>query len=912
MKKLIFFFTALLLLYPMNVGESATWRFWRYRTHATDCTSITDGRARDLCFEEDANNLYKCVPDEGSSGTCNAASEWKQAGGGTEVDTLDTVSDRGATTDQTLTAGGFTTTGTGTLGDLAIDNLTIDADEILAGRGASGILTLGGVGGQNNENLTLNFEALANKVRVRSGTGVDTINLDSLGLSVDGNTVIKAGNELQFWDIGNSNYVGFEAPALTANQIWILPSADGSANEFLQTDGAGNLVFAAVTTEWSDETTYLKPTDGDKYVSVGAIGTVNYADGDGDLYVPDELEVDNDIHVLDDLFVYDEFFMMTDDKCFTVGASQDFSLRWNTPGNDYACWTAGVNSANQSGNIIISSYLGDFGQPVVADVHLRIQSSSGTLPSSEFIQFWHDRTDGNIEVGVGDLNLDAAGGDVVLLDPIANIICEGATADDFETTIAITDPTADRTITIPDEDQTIGTPNISDKFVTATAFTDEGINAAIDELGAEGGEVYLPEGTYTVDAQIDIDVNNTTITGSGWGTIIDASTSTDIVFDLNANDQCIIRNLKIVGGAGGGNTQHLIHDNGAAVDLKVYGCWLTSSDSEGIWLDNTGSDYAVIYNNIVESCDGDGMDIDSNFNRIESNEVNNNGAYGINCSSYNFIKNNYVHNNGTIGVYGAASCEINDNFIDGNGQQGVYAGGANIIVDGNHLWRNTRDGVVAYQAHYIKVTNNDVYQNGNGYFGIQINASTYFVVSGNTCVGAAGKEESGIRLVNSDYGAITGNTLLLHDTDGISIDSNSTNNHIAWNNLEGEAVATITDGGSSNTIINSIAGVTYQFPDSDTIADTGDGNPATATLTPTSNYVKLTCNDADTCDITMGETGMVDGMKITIVNTSTNVCDFADTGGVSELAGAFAMGQYDTLELLYETDTWVETHRSDN
>ncbi len=63
-------------------------------------------------------------------------------------------------------------------------------------------------------------------------------------VSFDANTRVLDGNELQFYDVGDSNYVGFEAPALTANQIWVLPNADGGANEFLQTDGAGNLTWA--------------------------------------------------------------------------------------------------------------------------------------------------------------------------------------------------------------------------------------------------------------------------------------------------------------------------------------------------------------------------------------------------------------------------------------------------------------------------------------------------------------------------------------------------------------------------------------------------------------------------------------------------------------------------------------------
>ena len=58
---------------------------------------------------------------------------------------------------------------------------------------------------------------------------------------------ITNNNELRFYDDG-ANYVGFEAPALTGNQIWVLPDADGGANEMLKTDGGGNLSWTATAT----------------------------------------------------------------------------------------------------------------------------------------------------------------------------------------------------------------------------------------------------------------------------------------------------------------------------------------------------------------------------------------------------------------------------------------------------------------------------------------------------------------------------------------------------------------------------------------------------------------------------------------------------------------------------------------
>jgi hypothetical protein len=47
--------------------------------------------------------------------------------------------------------------------------------------------------------------------------------------------------EFRWYDSGSSNYVGFEAPALTADQIWVLPDDDGTNGQVLTTAGDGTL-----------------------------------------------------------------------------------------------------------------------------------------------------------------------------------------------------------------------------------------------------------------------------------------------------------------------------------------------------------------------------------------------------------------------------------------------------------------------------------------------------------------------------------------------------------------------------------------------------------------------------------------------------------------------------------------------
>tara|TARA_R110001606_G_scaffold183540_1_gene330216 strand:- start:467 stop:1831 length:1365 start_codon:yes stop_codon:yes gene_type:complete len=62
-------------------------------------------------------------------------------------------------------------------------------------------------------------------------------------LSTTDNISIGGSNkELRFYE--GVNYVGFEAPALSANKIWSLPSADGSADQVLTTNGSGALSWA--------------------------------------------------------------------------------------------------------------------------------------------------------------------------------------------------------------------------------------------------------------------------------------------------------------------------------------------------------------------------------------------------------------------------------------------------------------------------------------------------------------------------------------------------------------------------------------------------------------------------------------------------------------------------------------------
>jgi len=57
---------------------------------------------------------------------------------------------------------------------------------------------------------------------------------------------LNATAELRLADTDSSHYVGFKSPGtVSANKVWVLPAADGTAGQTLSTDGSGNLSWAS-------------------------------------------------------------------------------------------------------------------------------------------------------------------------------------------------------------------------------------------------------------------------------------------------------------------------------------------------------------------------------------------------------------------------------------------------------------------------------------------------------------------------------------------------------------------------------------------------------------------------------------------------------------------------------------------
>lgn len=95
---------------------------------------------------------------------------------------------------------------------------------------------------------------------------------------------------------------------------------------------------------------------------------------------------------------------------------------------------------------------------------------------------------------------------------------------------------------------------------------------------------------------------------------------------------------------------------------------------------------------------------------------------------------------------------------------------------------------------------------------------------------------------------------------------------------------------------------------------TGAGTTITVTaasaITPTASYQPITAAGAIT-DATLPTSGFLAGQRVTFVNSGSNSITILDSG-TSKLAGNAALGQYDSLTVLFDGTNWIETNRSDN
>jgi len=163
-------------------------------------------------------------------------------------DATDTLVGRATTdtlTNKSISLGSNTVTST-----LAQLNTAISDADVASLAGSETLTNKTVALGSNTISGTLaQFNTAVTDADFASLAGSETLTNKTLSSAVATTALtLNATAELRLADTDSSNYVGFKAPStVSANKIWTLPSADGTANQVLTTDGSGILSFASAS-----------------------------------------------------------------------------------------------------------------------------------------------------------------------------------------------------------------------------------------------------------------------------------------------------------------------------------------------------------------------------------------------------------------------------------------------------------------------------------------------------------------------------------------------------------------------------------------------------------------------------------------------------------------------------------------
>lgn len=242
---------------------------------------------------------------------------------------------------------------------------------------------------------------------------------------------------------------------------------------------------------------------------------------------------------------------------------------------------------------------------------------------------------------------------------------------------------------------------VATKIVAADGSGDYlDIQAAINDLPAGGGVVYIKEGTYTITSAINITIDNVGLFGAGKATKI-ATASNITMVNVDGSD-CTIKDLYIYGSGAASDANDGIYIGDALSGVLVTGCFIENCGRYGIWVDTNSVDIKLISNSILSCVDfgiilygGSGLTIDRAI-------VSNNYIASITYSAIalyhctlSVIEGNICEGNGADGitvVEHVDNCILNSNVCEGNGAIGlnilVNTCDNNVVV-GNRLTNNT-------------------------------------------------------------------------------------------------------------------------------------------------------------------------------------------------------------------------------
>lgn len=331
-----------------------------------------------------------------------------------------------------------------------------------------------------------------------------------------------------------------------------------------------------------------------------------------------------------------------------------------------------------------------------------------------------------------------------------------------------------------------------------------------------GGKLGFSRGTFSLASYLLLNKSYIHLVGSGWATTFQAATNLNGT--MVKTDQTVarygfsIRDLTLDGNYSNQSTSGVCLDmtamNQSLIDnVKVY-----RAKTDGIYCDGTTYDTKVntITHCVVSASAGDGIHLKQAWAWLVTDNpyIGNNTANGITLETGGELKvgGNVIDQNAGRGIYtyGTVRFSIQNNpYIGDNGKCGIeiaHASSADIVISGNHILENG-----------------------------SVNTSNH---------------TNGIDIVDGDRIFITGNRITDNssgDQDyGIKLASDASGVWIVNNDLTGNAVAGISDGGAASLVVRNNSGWVTEAKGTSNIASGATTRDITHGLAATPNVINVT------------------------------------------------------------------------
>lgn len=385
-----------------------------------------------------------------------------------------------------------------------------------------------------------------------------------------------------------------------------------------------------------------------------------------------------------------------------------------------------------------------------------------------------------------DLILESGGtfsGDIALNN--ANIVFEGSTADDYETTLTVTDPTADRTVTIPDQTGTV--------MLWQSAWP--------DDLGTDN----LAIGNSALSASTSSAQQNTAVGGNAAAALTTATYCTAVGYNAMKDNTTDLGTTSVGYYSGGG-------------DLLTGGTYLGYYAGE---LVSSSKDYQVAVGYMaMNDCEGDESVAVGAYSMSDGNHYRS-VAVGYDALGRSSTSNPYY--NVAIGWSTGTSIQSGDyNTIVGYDSELVYTNTSYATVIGAQARVGFNHGTsVGYRAGYSMFGQSDYCTLIGNYAGYDLDGGDY-----DTYVG-----------YRAGYGGGSGT-----NNTGIGVDSLYTMGGGSSNTALGSYSGYSISGGGSNTCVGVSSGYSLSSGDQNTFLGLSAGRYDGST-----NDYATTTGDNNTC-----------------------------------------------------------------